>query len=108
MKLISTFLSGFLSSPIVLGWYALMAIVVNAIYDKVVAPIAGLYGYEWPDVPFWQWIVFCVLMAFVQFIFIPTRKSDATPNEQFELLGKRFGIATCFFALAYLINWIWL
>lgn len=108
MKLISSILSGFLSSPLVIGWFALMAIVVNAIYDKVLAPIALLYGHEWPDVPFWQWIVFCLLVSFIQFTFWPTRKNDLTREETGQLMGKRIGLATCFLAMSYLINWIWL
>lgn len=108
MKLISSILSGFLSAPLVIGWLALTAIVFNAIYDKVLAPIAGLYGYTWPDVPFWQWIVFGMLISFANFIFQPTRKNDFNKDEMTAVVSKRIGLATCFFALAYLINWIWL
>ena len=108
MKLISSIISGFISSPIVIGWMALLSIVFNAMYDNVIAPMAALYGHEWPDVPFWQWIVLGVIISFFQFIFIPTRKNDFTAEECVSIACKRIGLATCFFALSYLIKWIWL
>lgn len=108
MKLISSILSGLISSPIVIGWYALLSILVNAMYDNVIAPMSALYGHELPDVPFWQWIVLCVIIAFLQYILIPTRKTDFTGEEMAKLACKRVGLGACFFALSYLIKWIWL
>lgn len=108
MKLISSIVSGFLSAPFVIGWLAIMSIVSDAIYDKVLAPIAALYGYDWPDVPFWQWIVAGMIISYINFIFQPTRKNEFTNDEMTATISKRIGLAACFFALAYLINWIWL
>ena len=108
MKLISNIISGFISSPFVIGWFALLSIVFNAVYDKVVAPIAGLYGHNLPDPPFWQWIVFCMLISFFQYIFYPSHKNNLSGEEQLGIVGRRIGLGACFFALAYLINWIWL
>lgn len=108
MKLISNIISGFISSPFVIGWLAIMAILFNTVYDKVVSPMAALYGHNLPDPPFWQWIVFGMILSFVQFLLYPTRKNDLNQEEMAALAGKRIGLGTCFFALAYLINWIWL
>ena len=77
-------------------------------YDNVIAPMAALYGHEWPDVPFWQWIVLGTIIAFIQFMFIPTRKNEFTADEGMNLVCKKIGLAACFFALSYLIKWIWL
>lgn len=108
MKLISNILSGFISSPFVIGWMALLSIVFNAVYDKVIAPMAALYGHNLPDPPFWQWIVLGVLISYFQYIFYPVHHNKYTGEEQLEIVGKRIGLGACFFALAYLINWIWL
>ena len=107
-RIILRIFSGLLSSPIAIAWFALMSIVFNAVYDNVVAPMAALYGRNLPDPPFWHWIVFCMLLAFFEFMFYPNRKNNYTPQEQVEIMGKRIGLATCFFMLSYLIKWIWL
>ena len=108
MKLISNILSGFISSPIAISGFVLMSIVINAVYDNVVVPMAALYNHNLPDPPFWHWIIFCMLISVFQFIFYPTHKNNLTPQEQSALMGRRIGIAACFFALSYLIKWIWL
>lgn len=108
MKILTSIFSGFISSPIAIGWYTLLSILVNAMYDNVIVPMSALYGHKLPDVPFWQWIVLCVIIAFLQYILIPTRKNDLTRDEMVELMGKRLGVATCLFVLSYLIKWIWL
>lgn len=107
-KFLSTILSGMISGPIALVWYALSAVVFNVMYDKVVAPIAALYGHTLPDVPFWQWIVVGMLCNFITFIFRGTTDKSLTPEQSLNLLGRRFSMWVCFLVMAYLINWIWL
>lgn len=108
MKFILSILSGFLAAPFVIGWLTIMATVANAIYDQVLSPIASLYGHNWPDVPFWQWIVVGMLISYINFVFQPMRKNDFTNDEIMAVASRRIALAACFFALAYLINWIWL
>lgn len=108
MKIFSTILSGIFSAPFTLGWFAIMAVVFDVIYDKVIAPIAGLYGHSIPDVPFWQWIVCGMLCNFITFIFRGTSDKTFTPDEAWGLLGKRLAMGICFIVMAYIINWIWL
>lgn len=108
MKLLGSIISGFLISPFALAWLALYSIIINAIYDKVLAPMAALYGQEWPDVPFWHWIVLSMLITFVNFAFRGTSDKNVSGKEAGESLCKRIGMMTAFLAMAYIINWIWL
>ncbi len=108
MKFFSNLISGIISSPFALGWLALIAIVFDAVYDKVVSPMAALYGYNLPDPPFWQWIVVGMLCNFITFVFRGTSTKKIEQDEAWGAMGKRFGVGALFFALSYLINWIWL
>ena len=106
MKILSNIFAGFIASPLVLLWNAIMAVLFDAVYDNVIAPMAGLYGYDLPDVPFGRWVALTLIIMFIQYVFKPYRKNELSVEEQSELVAKKLGIGACIFALSYLIKWI--
>ena len=108
MKFLTTILSGFIGSPFVLGWFALLAVLIDVVYDKIIVPISGLYGHNLPDVPFWQWIALVLVIHVIQFIFYPTSSKHLTEEEMKACFLKKIGAYIVIITVSYLINWIWL
>lgn len=108
-ELLATPIGGILSAPLITLVYALYALMFHVGYTELVRPIAELYGYIPPTVPFWQWIAVITIISMFKYAFAPSRPNDPEKKELIwkNILTRIAGVFTTMF-IALLINWIWL
>lgn len=107
IKFICSILSGFIAAPLIILWSAFEAFVAQAMYDKLVVPIAALYEKGLPDVPWWQWLALMVVIGFFN-ISLKGVKPKQEPAESQHGLCVKVASLIAIWASAYIVNWIWL
>lgn len=108
-ELLAAPISGVVSIPLIISIYALYALMFHVGYIELVQPIAELYGYSLPTIPFWQWIAAITIISMLKYTFIPSRPNNPDKKELIwrQILSRIAGIFASML-VAFLINWIWL
>lgn len=104
-------LSGALAAPFVLLWNAFVAWMLIVVYDNLALPIASLYGYQLPDVPFYCWLALGMVVNAIKFIILPLKPDSVDPSKKelhWDLFVQRCSMIFTIIYVSYIIKWIWL